>query len=88
METKNIQLESDRRCSVEELERILNDAPISVFGLGLKLVARMELGRIIYIRPIEGKVSYVKVYDVDVENLSNDHLFFNYKNQKFEIQYN
>jgi len=88
MKTKNIQLESDRRCSAKELERILNDVPISVFGPGLKLVARMGLGKIIYLKPIEGNISSVKVYDIDVENHNNDHLFFYYKNQTFEIQYN
>jgi len=87
METKNIQIQPDRRCSSEELERILGEVPISISGPGLKLEARMGLGKIVYIKPIEGEVSRVKVYDVTIENRSDDHLFFSYKDRAFEIQY-
>ncbi|QQG38906.1 MAG: hypothetical protein HYS32_00365 [Candidatus Woesearchaeota archaeon] len=87
MKTKNVLLESDRRCSASELSEILRAAPINIKGPRLHLRARMGLGRIIRLEPVEGEVSSVKIGDVVIENHDNDYLLLEHKGQKYEIRY-
>ena len=90
MDTKDIQLESDRRCSVPELEKILNEVPISISGpQNLQLRAHVGLGNIVYIEPIKEHVDYVRFLDksIDMELDNKKGTIFNYRNRKFSILY-
>jgi len=90
MKTKNIQIESDRRCSAEDLEKILTGLPIDVKGPTLQLSARMGLGKIVYIEPLDGYVSELGINGSGVvikNDWSSEYcLGFSYRNQRFELK--
>jgi len=85
MKTANIQIESNRRCDAPELEKILGELPLNVEGTHSKLSARMGLGRIIYIEPLDGTISTLKIGGVPREIRNYDYLVFTYKKNTFDV---
>lgn len=88
---KKIKLESDRRCSAEELETILRNTLIIIATKrDTELRARMGLGKIIYIELVKGQIKDVKLgqnVEEDVSRSGKDYLVFEYKQQRYEIKY-
>ena len=88
MNTKKVQIESNRRCSAEKLEKILEALPITVKGPGLQLNAYVGLGNIVYIRPAQGEVSNIKIGNIDMRCHKEQYsLNFTYKGRTFELKY-
>lgn len=88
---KMVRIESDRRCSAEELETILRNTPIIIATKrNTELRARMGLGKIIYIELVKGQIKDVKLgqnVEEDVSRSGKDYLVFEYKQQRYEIRY-
>ena len=88
---KQMSLESDRRLGAEGLAKLLLTTPIIlVTTRGSKLRARMGLGHIVYIQPIKGQIKDVKLGDKvynDAEHSSDANMVFDYKEQRFDVQY-
>ena len=76
METANIKAISDRRMSAEDLEIILGNLPLHIEGSkGVKIEARMGLGKIVYLTPYEGSVEYIIIDEVKFPNRQGCLLF-------------
>lgn len=83
-------LESDKRMSVEELEKILNEVPLDIKGKFPKLNGRMGLGKIIYINPSVGVIDEIKVKGdivVDMRRSDETYLTLKYKENILKIRY-
>ena len=92
MNTQNIQCEDDRRCSAGELDKMLQQLPMKVNLLppSAKLSARMGLGKIVYLSPIEGSVCRIIPNDgiiIDAPRSSSGSLVFEYSGQRFDLSY-
>jgi hypothetical protein len=89
MNLNNVSTFDDRRCSARDVAKILAELPITVVGKGLKLRARMGLGRIIYISPDKGKIGDVeKGEGVTIIRWNpGEHFYCEYGGQKFGIHF-
>ncbi|MBI4162255.1 MAG: hypothetical protein HY513_01110 [Candidatus Aenigmarchaeota archaeon] len=88
MNLRNVATESGRRCSAEDLARILKAIPVDVAGPHLQLRAHMGLGKIIYLKPDVGEISAVRINDVEIQLVYGQRdLVFTYGGQKFNLAY-
>ena len=100
MKTDNIKINDNRRCSAERLETLISNLPVRLESFDkeeLKLTASMGLGKIIYIRPLEGIISRIQLphyntrvigkHRIVVESCCSNSVLLNYLKQKYEIFY-
>ncbi|MBS3152228.1 hypothetical protein J4230_02350 [Candidatus Woesearchaeota archaeon] len=90
MELDHIVLEDDRRCSAGDLKTILKALPIKFSGDFEIIKAVMELGRIIYFIPVNGKISEIDygkgIRIQDVQDTKKGTRFY-YCNNNFSVYY-
>ncbi len=103
MDVNNVLIESDRRCSAKDLERILKKVPVRIIGQRhLKLRARVGLGNIVYIAPRSNERSGIQRSIEGIEFLGHcapiemytdtrhhsTYCTFHYKGRRFDVTYN
>lgn len=91
MYTDNISIEDGRRLNSSDLEKILINLPIRIRGTkNLRLKAHLGLGRIIYIKPLEGSVKEIELtygMVIEADRDQSRSLIFRYEDQLYSLYY-